>query len=89
MSGGAYRNRNAITSWSELTRGWINGMVSSQQRRMSAAIANLLEWVGDGRRLSELPPDRKGILNYCIKYGYVDTYPLRRDTLINATGRRP
>lgn len=65
------------------------GIVGSRQPKINAAVSHLLEWVGDGRRLSELPPDKKGIYNYCVKYGYLETYPLRRDTLINTTGRRP
>lgn len=67
----------------------MSGLPSNQPRGMAAALSHLLEWVGEGRRLSELPPDKKGILSYAIKYGYVETYPIRRDTLINVTGRQP
>jgi hypothetical protein len=57
--------------------------------KLRQAVSYLLEWVADGRRLSELPKDKRKLYNYCIKAGYLSEYPLPHDRLINRTGRKP
>lgn len=58
-------------------------------KRLNYALANLLDTVGQGMCLSDLPKDRHKLYRYALKMGYVRQTPIPGDTLIECSGRRP
>lgn len=56
---------------------------------LQSALVSLLEWIGEGRRLSEASSDQKKLAKYATRMGYVDKSRIRNDFILSPTGRMP
>ena len=57
--------------------------------KMRAALRSYLEWLGEGRKESEVPRGFKQIHKAAVRMQYVEVTRTPRGWLVNPTGRRP
>lgn len=85
VSGNARADYQAIGGYSRYGFCYENDVSNNLQ----SALDNLLEWIGEGRRLSEATPKQKALVKFAVRQGYVDQTRIRNDFILNPTGRMP
>lgn len=57
--------------------------------RLRSALIQLLDAVGEGKRLSELTPNQRKLVKFAERFHYVSQSPIKGDWIVSRTGRVP